>query len=151
MATGSIVAYTTTIRDLPIGDRPRERLREHGPGHLGNAELIATLLRTGLAGENVLNMAVRLLSEFQGLPGIARATFGEICSLKGVSSKAAISWQAFELGRRLVPLHPEDRAVIGCPEDVAISRQMRDSGELLDHVVLAGQSRVSLKERGLGF
>ena len=235
MATGSGVAYTTTIRDLPMGERPRERLREHGPGHLSNAELIAILLRTGVAGENVLNMAVRLLSEFQGLPGIARATFGEICSLKGISeAKACQLLAAFELGRRLVSLHPEDRAVIGSPEDVAnllgaemglleqehlrvvhldtknhvtgvseiyvgnvnssmvrpaevfrpairdnsvaiiavhnhpsgdptpspedvaITRQLRDAGELLgiellDHIVLARQRHVSLKERGLGF
>ena len=231
MATGSGVAYTTTIRDVPMGERPRE----HGPGHLSNAELIAILLRTGVAGENVLNMAVRLLSEFQGLPGIARATFGEICSLKGISeAKACQLLAAFELSRRLVSLHPEDRAVSGSPEDVAnllgaemglleqehlrvvhldtknhvtgvseiyvgnvnssmvrpaevfrpairdnsvaiiavhnhpsgdptpspedvaITRQLRDAGELLgiellDHIVLAGQRHVSLKERGLGF
>ena len=83
MATESSVAYTTMIRDLPRGERPRERLREHGPSHLSNAELIAILLRTGVAGENVVNLAVRLLSQFQGLNGIARATYSEICSLEG--------------------------------------------------------------------
>ena len=120
MATESSVAYTTMIRDLPRGERPRERLRDHGSSYLSNAELIAILLRTGLAGENVLNLAVRLLSHFHGLPGLARATFGEMCSLKGVSEAEACQLMAaFELGRRLVSLHPEDRAVIRCPEDVA--------------------------------
>ena len=120
MATQSVVAYTTMIRDLPRGERPRERLREHGPGSLSNAELVAILLRTGVTGENVLNLAVRLLSHFQGLPGLARATYGELCALKGVSeAKACQVLSALELGRRLVSLHPEDRAVIRCPEDVA--------------------------------
>ena len=120
MSTGSGVAYTTMIRDFPRGERPRERLLEYGPGHLSNAELIAILLRTGVAGENVLNLAVRLLARFQGLPGLARATSGELSSLKGISeAKACQLLAAFELGRRQVSLHPEDRAVITCPEDVA--------------------------------
>lgn len=120
MATEGPVTYTTMIRDLPLGERPRERLREHGPGFLSNAELIAILLRTGVTGENVLNLAVRLLSHFQGLPGLARATFSELCSLRGISeAKACQLLAALELGRRFVSLHPEDRAVITCPEDVA--------------------------------
>ena len=120
MATESSVAYTTMIRDLPRGERPRERLRDQGAAYLSNAELIAILLRTGVAGENVLNLSVRLLSKFQGLPGLARATFSELTSIRGISeAKACQLMAAFELGRRLVSLHPEDRAVIRCPEDVA--------------------------------
>ena len=120
MPTESNVAYTTMIRDLPRGERPRERLREYGPGYLSNAELIAILLRTGVTGENVLNLAVRLLSRFRGLAGLARASFNELCSLKGVSeAKACQIMAALELGRRQVSLHPEDRAVIRSPEDVA--------------------------------
>ena len=120
MATKNSVSYTTMIRDLPRGERPRERLREYGPGYLSNAELIAILLRTGVTGENVLNLSVRLLSHFQGLPGLARANFNELCSLKGISeAKACQLIAALELGRRFVSLHPEDRAVVTRPEDVA--------------------------------
>ena len=227
--------YSTMIRDLPSGERPRERLRDHGAGHLSNAELIAILLRTGVAGENVLNLSVRLLSEYDGLAGLARGDYRELCSVKGLSdAKVCQLLAALELGRRLVSLHPEDRAVITGPEDVAnllladmgrleqehlkvlildskncvlginqvyignvnsavvrpaevfkaavranavsiiavhnhpsgdptpsredasITEQLRVSGdmlgvELLDHVVLAGNAYVSLKERGLGF
>ena len=112
--------YTTMIRDLPQGERPRERLRDYGASFLGNPELIAILLRTGLPGENVLNMAARLLSSFEGLGGLGRATFVEMCSLKGISEAKACQLQAaFELGRRLVSLSPEDRPVIHSPNDVA--------------------------------
>ena len=120
MATESVVPYTTMIRDLPSGERPRERLREYGPGSLSNAELIAILLRTGVTGENVVNLAVRLIAQFHGLPGLSRASFGELCSLKGISeAKACQVIAALELGRRLVSLHPQDRPVITSPEDVA--------------------------------
>ena len=49
--------YQPTIRDLPQGERPLERLREFGPKSLSNTELIAILLRTGLQGENVLALS----------------------------------------------------------------------------------------------
>ena len=114
------IIYSTMIRDLPRGERPRERLREYGPSYLSNAELIAILLRTGVTGENVLNLAVRLLSQFHGRAGLARASYGELCSLKGISdAKACQLLAGLELGRRLVSLQPEDRAVIRCPDDVA--------------------------------
>ncbi len=111
--------YATMIRDLPQGERPRERLRDLGPSYLSNADLIAILLRTGLEGESVLNLSLRLLSTFDGLAGLARVSYTELCPLKGISdAKACQLLAAFELGRRLVSLHPEDRAVIRSPQDV---------------------------------
>ena len=107
-------------------------MREYGPSYLSNSELIAILLRTGVTGENVLNLAVRLLSQFQGLAGLARTSYGELCSLKGISdAKACQLLASLELGRRLVSLQPQDRAVIRCPDDVAnlLSAEM----SLLEH------------------
>ena len=111
--------YATMIRDLPQGERPRERLREQGPGSLSNAELMAILLRTGVSGESVLNLSSRLLAGLGGLAGMARVSYGELCALKGISdAKACQLLAAFELGRRLVSLHPEGRAIVGSPRDV---------------------------------
>ena len=81
--------YATMIRDLPHGERPRERLRELGSGHLSNPELIAILLRTGVEGESVLNLATRVLAGFGGLAGMARVSYGELCTLKGISDAKA--------------------------------------------------------------
>ena len=112
--------YQPTIRELPRGERPRERLREYGPRHLNNSELIAILLRTGMQGENVLALASRLLSRFNGLAGLGKAGFFELCSQKGVSeAKACQLLAALELGKRLVSLAPEERTPLNSPEDVA--------------------------------
>ena len=120
MAQESGTEYTTMIRDLPRGERPRERLRELGPGSLSNSELIAILLRTGLRGQSVLDLSGYLLARLGGLPGLARVSYGELCALKGVSdAKACQLLSAFELGRRLVSLSPEDRAVVRSAQDVA--------------------------------
>ena len=107
------------VREMPAGERPRERLAAYGPGHLSNTELIAILLRTGNAGENVLAQSSRLLSRFDGLRGLGKATFAELCAERGLSeAKTCQILAAMELGRRFVSLAPEERAVINCPEDV---------------------------------
>ena len=112
--------YRPMIRDLPQGERPRERLKEYGPKSLSNTELIAILLRTGMQGENVLSLSSRLLVQFNGLAGLGRSTFAELCAQRGLSeAKASQILAALELGRRLVSLAPEERMVIGSPQDVA--------------------------------
>jgi DNA repair protein RadC len=104
---------------MPKGERPRERLRDLGPGALSTSELIAILLRTGMEGQNVLSLASGLLSRHGGLGGLARASYGELAGVKGMGdAKACQLLAGFELGRRLVSLHPEDRAVIRSPQDV---------------------------------
>ena len=112
--------YQPTIRDLPQGERPRERLKEYGPKHLSNSELIAILLRTGMQGENVLSLSTRVLARFNGLAGLGRVSFAELCAERGLSeAKACQLLAALELGRRLVSLAPDERTVIGSPGDVA--------------------------------
>jgi DNA repair protein RadC len=113
------VTYTL-IRDLPEHDRPRERLRDSGADALSAAELIAILLRVGGRGENAVAMAQRLLSTFGGLPGLARASFTEMCNEKGLGeAKTAQIKAALELGVRLAKAAPEARPVIRSADDVA--------------------------------
>ena len=119
MAVESVPQYTTMIRDLPESEKPRERLRNLGPGQLSNPELIAILLRVGSKGENVVSLATRSISTFGGLAGLSRASYAEICGLHGISdAKACQLLAAFELGRRVASLMPGDRAVIRSPSDI---------------------------------
>jgi len=112
--------YHPTIKDLPAGERPRERLQKYGAGSLANAELLAIILRTGVGGENVLNLATRLLVKFGGLIGLARAGFSELCGEKGIGvAKAAQLKAAMELGRRLLIASPEERLQVKSPADAA--------------------------------
>ena len=114
------VTYHARIRDLPSGDRPRERLRDFGPASLSNQELLAILLRTGGAKESALAMAGRLLVRFDGLVGIARSGFSELCAERGLGeAKAAQVQAALELGKRVVATQPQERTTVRSPEDVA--------------------------------
>ena len=115
-----VASYQPTILDLPPCERPRERLREHGPRYLNNAELVAILLRSGVSGENSINVAMRILAEFDGLAGLARAGYTELCDQRGLNhAKSSEIMAALELGRRIASLAPEERAQISCPQDAA--------------------------------
>ena len=118
--TAPAVEYRPLIRDMPSEERPRERLRRWGAAALSNTELLAIILRTGGAGENVVAQATRLLSRFNGLPGLARASVGELCAEHAVGeAKAAQMLAALELGRRLLATHPDERPIVRSPQDIA--------------------------------
>jgi len=97
------VQYQPMIRDIPESERPRERLKHYGAGALSTSELLAILLRTGVHGENVIHLAMRILSEYGGLSGLAKASFSELEATKGIGpAKVTQLKAAFELGRRLL-------------------------------------------------
>ncbi len=120
MTQNEAIEYHPTIKDLPAGERPRERLERYGAGSLSNAELLAIILRSGVAGENVLNMASRLLAQYGGLVGLARTGFNELCGEKGLGpAKATQIKAALELGRRLLVSSPDERPQVKSPADAA--------------------------------
>jgi DNA repair protein RadC len=105
---------------MPESERPRERLRYYGANALSTSELLAILLRTGVHGENVIHLAMRLLSDHRGLSGLAKASFEELEQLKGVGpAKVTQLKAAFELGRRLLVEAPDERPQIRSPADAA--------------------------------
>ena len=108
------------IRDYPAKERPRERLCTYGAGILKNDELMAILLRTGLKGENVIDLSNRLLRDFGGLDGIARASYEDLSSQRGISmAKACQLLAGIELGRRVSSPDPRDLPTVNEPKDIA--------------------------------
>lgn len=57
--------YKRRIKDIPRIERPREKLIKYGPERLSNSELLAIILRTGKKGENVLDLANKLLKRYK--------------------------------------------------------------------------------------
>lgn len=86
-------------------DGPRERLARLGGASLCDAELLAVLLGTGRATEDVHSLAARVLQETGGLWALARMSVAALGRMTGVSpAKAARLVAAVELGSRaLVP------------------------------------------------
>lgn len=116
MADGAVYR---TMRDLPDDERPRERLIAHGPEVLGDAELVAIIFGSGSAGENVVDLARRLLDEAGGLDGLARADVAQLQRTRGLGpAKASQLAAALELGRRAGRIDPRERPLLTSPEAV---------------------------------
>jgi DNA repair protein RadC len=108
------------ISDMPIDERPRERLARLGAQALTNAELFAILLRVGVPGENAVQVGQRLLKEFGGISGLHKAPFDELCNQRGIgTAKAAQIKAAIEMGGRLLLESPEERPMVNSPADAA--------------------------------
>ncbi len=96
------------LSKLPEEERPRERMRSLGPEGITTSELLAILLGSGRKGRNVKNVADELLTEFEGLAGLSRASTFNMRNIGGIGEvKADMLAAAFELGRR-AELNEED-------------------------------------------
>lgn len=116
-----------TIRDLPLSERPRERLASLGPQALSEVELLACILGRGGPGQSVVVTAQRILSQFGSLTRMAHATVEELGRIPGVGlAKAAALKAACELSRR-AELGPTPTAGEGQPLETiqAASRAAR--------------------------
>jgi DNA repair protein RadC len=114
------VDYYPMLRDMPVSDRPRERMMQVGPGALSNAELLALLLRTGSAEESVMSLACRVLNQCGGLRGLKATSFEELTAIKGIGpAKALLIMAGLELGKRMSSSLPPERIVVRSPKDVA--------------------------------
>mgnify|MGYP001176812012 CR=1 FL=1 len=89
------------VKELPIDDRPREKLILRGVQSLSDAELIAILLRTGTKGKNVIQIAQSLISKYGNLNILSMQTIDAIKKFPGIGKdKAATLIAAFEISRR---------------------------------------------------
>jgi DNA repair protein RadC len=110
---------TMGIRDWPQGERPRDRLLAHGATVLSDAELVALLLRTGIAGRNALDLARDLLVRFRGLAGLFAASAAELGSVRGVgNAKYAEIAAAVELAKRALAEDAAERDALTSPQAV---------------------------------
>jgi DNA repair protein RadC len=102
---------------------------------LSNAELLAILIGVGTPGENVVALSTRLLSQFGGLAGLAKASFGDLAAVKGLgTAKTAQLKAAIELGRRLLVSSPDSRPQITSPLDAANLLMLEMGGLEQEHL-----------------
>ena len=120
------------IREMPPEERPREKLATHGPAALSAPELIAILLRTGVKGANVVEVARQLLEKYGSLTELSRCNVDELSKIRGIGfAKAVQLVAAFGLGQRLA--------------SEALARQKIDSPELVNEL-LGPEMRMLRKE-----
>ncbi len=109
------------VKDLPLDDRPREKLLLRGAQNLTDAELIAILLRTGNKGKSVVQVAQELINDYGNLAVLSSRTASCLTRTKGIGNdKAATLLAAFELSRRIqIQSKWFSEKKITSPQDVA--------------------------------
>jgi DNA repair protein RadC len=123
------------IRDLPAGERPRERMAASGPQALSTAELLAVLLRTGGRGQSALQTAQALLQQMGGLLGLRKATLADFCAIPSIGpSKASLIQAAVELGRRIAVTEAEEAPTVSSPAAAAALLQYEMAGLEQEHL-----------------
>src|SRR3989442_1333983 len=129
----SIQVYVgcSTMKDLSLDDRPREKLWHHGASALGDNELVALIIAHGGRHGSALELANALLATYDGLHGLTRCSGDDLARVAGIGqSRAAQILAALGLGRRTLahaparvggsadghrpggPRHPRRRAVL---------------------------------------
>lgn len=108
------------VKDIPVNERPRERMINYGSESLSNAELLAILLRTGSSTESVFNLAQRILAEIGQIQGLHEISINELTKIKGIGPAKAIQIKAaIELGRRIAKASNSEKYTVRSPKDVA--------------------------------
>ena len=108
-----------SFKDLPPDTLPREKLLARGAGALSDAELLAILLRTGLAGCGVLQLAHAILAQQGGLAGLLNASVRDLASIKGLGpAKQTEILAVMELARRATAQQLQQRPLFDSPEAV---------------------------------
>jgi len=123
--------YKTKIPDWPEDERPRERMLNHGPEALSEAELLGILLRTGDGKNTSVDLARLLLKKFDGLRGLDQKPVSVLCDEKGIGlAKACQIKAALEIAKRLVQQQSRVRDRISSSEDIykLVHLRMRDLG-----------------------
>lgn len=109
------------INDIPVNERPMERLIKFGADGLSNAELLAILLRTGTKGENIISISTRLLTQSDGLDGLIDISLEDVKKIKGIKTVKACQLMAMvELFKRFNTLRSQKSEYkITSPKNVA--------------------------------
>lgn len=107
------------LRDLPADQRPREKILARGPAALADGELLALLLRTGLPGRDVFELAREVLDRCGGFAGLLQRSAEDLKRIKGLGpAKRAELIAVMEVARRALAQPLADRPVFEAPQQV---------------------------------
>ena len=101
-----------SLREIPLEERPRERLVQHGAETLSLVELIAIVLTTGTKGKTVLELSQEVVTYFKNPHDLLEASLMELMAIKGIGKTKAIQLKAaLGIAQRFIqrPLKPQDQ------------------------------------------
>lgn len=142
------------ITDMPVYERPREKLFKYGKESLSTSEIIALILGSGSGGKSAMEIASAIIAgKGRGMGFLAQCAPEELMTIEGVGrAKACELLAAVELGRRMAGMPPEKRSAISSAQDVVqllmekmryykkehfISVLINSKGEIIEEVTVS--------------
>lgn len=114
------------IKSWPVDQRPREKLIARGPQSLTDTELLAVILRTGVAGKSAIDLGQDLMNRCGGIHQLLEASSQQLSGIKGLGLAKRAQLQAvLELAKRALA------AKLGQKEVLTSSEQVKDFLRLL--------------------
>lgn len=106
------------LKEVPMSERPREKLLNQGSSKLSNIELLAILLRTGCKDENVLEVSKKLIYLLEDITNLSSLTIQELTNIKGIGESKAITILAcVELGKRINEFK-QNKLIFATPKEI---------------------------------
>ena len=110
--------YIIKISDLPIAEKPRERLKQKGVKSLSNWELISILIGSGTTNNDVITIAHQIIAQYKDVSELAKANYHDLLIYKGLgSAKISILLAAIELAKRINKNTMQEFPFMKAPED----------------------------------
>lgn len=121
------------LKEVPVVDRPREKLEKYGVNRLSDSELMAILIRTGIVGKNVVELSKQIVRIIKKI-GLEKLLMKDLLKIKGLGkTKAGQILASLEIGRRF--LQNKKSELILSPQDVWNEmKDLRDSKK--EHFVI---------------
>lgn len=111
------------IKEMAAEERPYEKCLMYGAGVLTDAELLAIIIRTGIKGENSVELSRRILESsgtVKGILGLQHLTVAELMKVKGIGRVKAVQLACLaELSKRMARAKLKERTIFSSPEDIA--------------------------------
>ena len=106
------------IKEIPINERPRERLKEVGVENLSDKELISIILKTGTKEKNVSDLSLDILNKYS-LSDLKNISINNLIRIKGIGEVKAIELiAAIELGKRIFLKEKPNKKDLTSPEEI---------------------------------
>lgn len=125
------------MMQIPLEERPRERLVHYGVDALSNIELLAIILGSGTKGQSVLHLAENLLAHFGSLTNLLDASIVQLKRVKGIGDAKAIELKAvFALARRLLMQEQKEKVKIKSAKEAYMAFRDLFLGEKKEHLAV---------------
>ena len=115
----NIIGDVMLMKEIPLEERPRERIIKYGPSKLSNEELLSIILRCGTRNKSVKELSRDILKEFNGLNNLKSSTINRLNNINGMGvSKSTIILATIELGKRIYLDNNNRKVVLKNPKSI---------------------------------